>query len=408
MKKVGFVICFFGELPWYFNFFIKSCTHNPTINFIVFTENYIEGLPQNVQSIYFTLNDFNQLASDKLGFKIKVKSGYKICDLRPSFGEIFSEYLSNYDFWGFCDIDIVFGNIRRFMTDGLLSQYDIVSSRHDYVTGSFLLFKNTPKINGLYRNSKDYHEVFTSDIHFCFDECNFKHSFLENEINIFDVPCDIESMEHIIRKEYEQKSINVFFDYLVVDGLPGKLEWNNGELFYDNKFEILLYHMIRYKNNYYSKKVIWKNIPNVFFIDQYNFRKKTSKSIDGFLKFYFHKEMIPLKLKITHKIDFVISNIFNSHLKNHLKNGTYKNKLGESFLKINEAENTISNSYLGIKSQLIKSKFKKEVFYLKEFPMFKYKYYNSPEGITRKIQSIKIDDGAIKNYELIKNLNKGF
>lgn len=408
MKKIGFVICFFGELPWYFSFFIKSCIYNPTIDFIIFTDNYIADLPQNIRTIHFALSDFNQLASEKLGFDIKVKSGYKICDLRPAFGEIFLKYLSNYDFWGFCDIDIVFGNIRGFITDDLLSQHDIVSSRHDYITGSFLLFKNTHQINGLYRKSKDYHKVFTSDVHFCFDECNFKHSFLEKEISIFDVPCDIESMEYVIRKEYEQRNINVFFDYLVVDGLPGKLEWNNGALFYDNKFEILLYHMIRYKNNYYSKKAMWKNIPNVFFIDQYTFREKSRESIAGFFEFYFYKKMIPFKFKTVHKIDFLISKVFNDNLINCLKNGRYKNKLGESFLEINEEENTMSNSYLGIKSQLIKSRFKKEVFYLKEIPMFKYKYTNSPEGIIQKIQSIQIDDGAIKNYELINILNPSF
>jgi hypothetical protein len=408
MKKIGFVICFFGELPWYFNFFIKSCIHNPTIDFIIFTDNNIANLPQNIRTTHFTLSDFNQLASERLGFEIKVKSGYKICDIRPAFGEIFSEYLLNYDFWGFCDIDIVFGNIRGFITDNLLEQHDIVSSRHDYITGSFLLFKNAPQINGLFKNSKDYHKVFTSDVHFCFDECNFKHSFLENEISIFDVACDIESMEHVIRKEYEQNNINVFFDYLVVDGLPGKLEWNNGELFYDNKFEILLYHMIRYKDNYYSKKVFWKNIPNVFFIDQYTFREKSMKSMVGFFEFYFYKKVIPFKFRVIHRIDFLISNICNGKLVHCLKNGRYKNKLGESFFEINEEENTMSNPYLGTKGKLIKSRFKKEVFYLKGFPMFKYKYINSPEGIIQKIQSIQIADGAIKNYELIKILKTSF
>jgi len=33
-------------------------------------------------------------------------------------------------FWGYCDIDLIFGNIRAFMTDELLNEYDIIKSHH--------------------------------------------------------------------------------------------------------------------------------------------------------------------------------------------------------------------------------------------------------------------------------------
>ena len=37
---------------------------------------------------------------------------YKLCDFKPAYGFIFGEYLKEYDYWGHCDIDIVWGDLR--------------------------------------------------------------------------------------------------------------------------------------------------------------------------------------------------------------------------------------------------------------------------------------------------------
>ena len=50
----------------------------------------------------------------------------------------FSEIIADYDFWGIGDIDIVYGDIRSFINDEILNEYDVISSRHDYITGSFI------------------------------------------------------------------------------------------------------------------------------------------------------------------------------------------------------------------------------------------------------------------------------
>jgi len=60
-----------------------------------------------------------------LGFEVDIESEYKLCDFKPAYGLIFSEHFKDYDFWGYCDIDIIFGNIRAYMTDVLLNEYDI-------------------------------------------------------------------------------------------------------------------------------------------------------------------------------------------------------------------------------------------------------------------------------------------
>lgn len=405
MKKIVLVNCYFGKFPWYFNFFLKSCQTNPTVDFIIFSDSeYDSYLPDNVKIIPFNLMDFNSLASTKLGFNITVRKAYKLCDFKPAYGFIFSDYLSGYDFWGICDIDIILGRIREFMTEELLNEYDIINTRHDYLTGSFLLFRNIPSINNLFIKSKDYKKVFTTDKHYCFDECNFKHIEMEQGINIFEVTCEIESMEHLVRKEMELGSINVFFDFLVVDGLSGKLKWDNGLLSYNNKFEILLFHLIQYKSNILSKKHFWTNIPNIFYIDKYTFRKKSKKSSFGFVAFFYHDILKSSKFKIKYVIDYYTSIYFFPKLISGIEIGSYKNKLGSSIINIqkNKKGNNILINYFSLESEsyLIQSKFNKNTLFIKGIVNQKFIKFNAEKTKENHIQ-INYLDGNISNYEMM-------
>ena len=146
MVKAILITCYYGEFPWYFNIFLESCGQNPTIDFLIFSDSEFFGnVPPNVKIVPSSIEEFNQIATGKLGFKINIKSAYKLCDFKPAYGIIFSDYLEDYHFWGITDIDIVFGRIREFMSDELLGIYEVISVRHDYPTGSFMLFKNNKK-----------------------------------------------------------------------------------------------------------------------------------------------------------------------------------------------------------------------------------------------------------------------
>lgn len=381
MQNILLINCYFGRFPWYFPFYIKSCFSNPTVDFIIFSDAvYNDTLPCNVRIIPFSLAEFNLLATEKLGFEIDLKNAYKLCDFKPAYGVIFSDFLNKYDFWGMCDIDIIFGRIREFITDEILDTFDIINTRHDYLTGSFMLFRNNDVTNNLFAKSNDYKKIFESDKHYCFDECNFKHAQMEQEMNIFDVDCEIESMEHVIRKEMGLGNIKVFFDFLVIDGLSGKLKWDNGVLGYDNKFEILLYHLIQYKSNALSEENPWTSIPNVFFIDKYTFRKQSKICIKGFLVFVVCNKLNPLKSKIIHLIDYLCAvYIFPKPLSN-IGLGYYKNKLGESFVQIEKEENSKNTmlyfNFSNSKGTVVESKFNKDVFFIKGIPTEKLKKLN--------------------------------
>ncbi len=315
MYKIILITCYFGRFPWYFRLFIKSCRYNPTVEFLIFSDadpGY--DLPPNVTLVPFGIDEFNRLATRKLGLDIRIREAYKLCDFKPAYGVIFSDYIEGYDFWGITDIDIVFGRIREFMTTALLHTYEVVSVRDDYPTGSFMLFRNTDKINKLYTLSRDYQKVFASEKHYCFDECNFKHYYLQEGGDIFKTHCDIESMHHVLKKE-EQKGLAVHFDFLIIEGLPGALKWDSGVLSFKNEYEVLMHHLILYKANRYTRKKVWKEIPDTFYIDRYTIRRYSTRSVRGKIHSFIRNTCLPGLKKAGFAIDSYMAHILGRKVK---------------------------------------------------------------------------------------------
>jgi hypothetical protein len=267
-QRIALIACYSGKLPWYFEYFTHSCAYNPTVDFYIITDDHTHtnSLPVNIKVIYKTLHEISLLATEKLGFGVNIKHGYKLCDFKPAYGFIFSDILKAYDFWGYCDIDIIFGNIRDFITDELLKNYDLISTRPDWIPGCFLIYKNIEKLNTLFMHSKDYRQVFTTDKHCCFDETNFAHQEFEAGKCYLEIHTEIESMMHVVQKMEAQNYIKPFFElYIIEGGRQGKLKWRSGKLIYKNRFEILLYHLIKFKKHYIPKKTDI-NIPTYFTI----------------------------------------------------------------------------------------------------------------------------------------------
>lgn len=243
-RSIIILICYYGEFPWYFKYFLHSCKYNKDIDYYIFTDNdYQYELPENVTIIKMSMAKIKKLISEKVGFTVNIDFPYKLCDFKPAYGLIFLEFVEDYDFWGYSDIDIIYGDIRNFINGRLLNEFEYISLRHDYTTGCFSLFRNDPSINNLFKNSKDYKKVFSSSKHFCFDECNFTQNLLATGKSIFEVDTEIESFTHVIRSAEKNKQIRVHFDFLLMEGIPGKIKFDHGKIFYKNTFEAILYHL---------------------------------------------------------------------------------------------------------------------------------------------------------------------
>jgi len=265
-KKIAIVICYFGKFPWYFSYFLHSCKFNPTIDFFIFSDiDYEAELPENVTIIKTTIDKIKIIASEKFGFSVSIDSPYKLCDFKPAYGLIFSEFIKPYDCWGQSDLDVIYGDIRNFISNKLLDEYDFISVRHDYTSGCFALYRNNYLMNNFFKRSKDYKKVFSNDKHFCFDECSFAWDALTEGKSIFEIETEIESFTHIIKSAINNNEIKAHFDFILVEGVPGKIKFDHGKIIYKNAFEVILYHLIVLKK-IYQPKFQKRKIPNLFYI----------------------------------------------------------------------------------------------------------------------------------------------
>jgi len=264
--QIVFLIVYMGDYPWYFPYFLQSCRYNPSVDFLIFTNNIDAKfeLPANVKIIPYSIERFKIDARKVLEFEIAIESGYKLCDFKPAYGYIFSDYIKDYDFWGYCDVDVIFGNIRSFMTDELLKEYDIISARHDYLTGCFALYRNNEFMRNLFKQSKDYRKVFTEQRNFFFDETNFAFEAFEKGLHYSEIKTEVESMTHIVRRLQEENKLKAYFEFQIVEGFAGNMLWDKGKLIYRKEYEAMFYHLVRFKRKYSEPPDLQKTIPDKF------------------------------------------------------------------------------------------------------------------------------------------------
>ena len=188
MKKVAIIACFIGKVHNYFGLWLKSAAANPTIDFWLLGKMNLEDyvLPPNCHVRECTLEELEQLAKVRLNKPDAIIfKPYKTGDYRPMFGEMFEEdFLKGYDVWGYCDIDIVFGNLRKFLTDEKLEQYDKI-----YPLGHLSFYRNTPEINRRWRLPDaryDIDTVLTAKEVFAFDEWRGIHNiYMRNKFPFY-------------------------------------------------------------------------------------------------------------------------------------------------------------------------------------------------------------------------------
>ena len=167
MKRIVLIIPYFGKFRADFQFWLKSVSDNPTVDFLLLTDNDVNFFCQNLKVVRLTFASLKAHIQSFFDFKISLSEPYKLCDYKPTYGEIFAEYIKEYDFWGYTDVDMVYGDIRHFITEDLLASYDRILG-----LGHFSLFRNVPQINSLYRyvEQPTYKQVYSYPCGCAFDE----------------------------------------------------------------------------------------------------------------------------------------------------------------------------------------------------------------------------------------------
>jgi uncharacterized protein DUF6625 len=142
--------------------FLLSCRANASVQWIIYSDiDAAPGTPANVTFRRMTVQELNDRCSRLLGTTIDIKRR-KLCDLKVTYGVIFADDLKPFDFWGCSDLDIVWGDIRRFATDARLQGLDIFSSRKEKLSGHCTFYRNAPDINRLFERIPDVRALLST------------------------------------------------------------------------------------------------------------------------------------------------------------------------------------------------------------------------------------------------------
>ena len=158
-NKVCLIIPYFGIMPSYFDLWLESAGHNREFTFLIYTDSYNENQKKIYNNIIFhkiTFDEFRSKIEKLFDFPIVLDTPYKLCDYKPTYGAALTKDLETFDFWGYCDVDLIFGKLSNFITDEILNKYDRV-----YNLGHFTLYRNIEEINNLYKVKHNFDDCFS-------------------------------------------------------------------------------------------------------------------------------------------------------------------------------------------------------------------------------------------------------
>lgn len=223
MKNRVLIICiYFGKLPQYTQLWLDSCAYNKDYNWLLVTDDDMNTLnvPKNVTVEKLTLEQLKKIIMKKTGIVYNGEKAYKMCDFRPAYGEIFGEYLNGYNYWAHCDLDMIFGDLGKYITDELLNKYDKI-----YNNGHLTIYRNIKEVNERYKADNPYFNyrfILENKKHYGFDESRgIQRIYDLYNINYYKKSSDIADIN----------PIHSYFTILQENTDKQCFYWQNGKVF---------------------------------------------------------------------------------------------------------------------------------------------------------------------------------
>lgn len=169
--KAAQIIPYFGQWPGWIELYFYSCGQNPNIDFIFYTDCPVpQQTYSNTKFISTSFEKYCKLVGARLGINYVINSAYKLTDLKPFIGIVHQEELKDYDFWGFGDLDLVYGDLSMIVNDKMLSSYELLTTHNYHIAGHFTLCRNNEYWRTLCFRIKNWKKRLVDNQHYAFDE----------------------------------------------------------------------------------------------------------------------------------------------------------------------------------------------------------------------------------------------
>ena len=281
MKKtsIKIIIPYFGQWPEWINLFMCSCQYNPDIDWLFFTDcDEPDIKPPNTSFIHITFNDYKKLVSEKLKINFNQSDPYKLCDLKPAYGYIHQEELVGSDFFGFGDLDVIYGRLRHFLTEDILQKYQLIATHNNRISGHFCLLRNNETMRNAFRRMPHWQTLLETQSHIGIDESKFTKVFMPHRKHPDWLKTIYGLFNPLWRNNYfyEQYS-TILSPTLWIDGSlnhPQEWHWQEGRLTntIDHDREFMYLHFMNWKsskwlNKQYGENAAWEKLDSLVHFD---------------------------------------------------------------------------------------------------------------------------------------------
>lgn len=172
------LIPYFGQWPEWINLFVESCKWNPGVRWRLYTDcGEPENKADNIDYVHLSFDDYKALVRERLGNAFDPPDPYKLCDLRPCLAHIHERDVAGFPFFGYGDIDVIYGNIGNFYTEGVLSRFNVLSTHPERLAGHFAVLRNTPAFRHAFERIRNYRTLLEQPHYVGMDEGNFSAIF---------------------------------------------------------------------------------------------------------------------------------------------------------------------------------------------------------------------------------------
>lgn len=240
------VVVYLGALPKWMPIYLHTC-YKTSLNFKIFTDDLRYESKYNVEIIGLTKSELIRKINN-IGFSINDISTRKICEFKVFYGSLFEQHLVDYNYWGVGDLDVFYGDDKKYINESNMKNCDFFSTRSHFMTGHGTFYKNTKKVNDYFFNIPNVEKIIMEKEYKGLDEFVLtRHLSSNNNFNVI--------KKNIIAADgrYDRKN-------------PFSYKWENGKIFnMITKKEYFYLHFFNMKKN----KVNWvlKNY-EMFFIDR--------------------------------------------------------------------------------------------------------------------------------------------
>ena len=271
--SIVLVSCWMGPLPPYLTLFLGSCRANPSVSFLIPSDQPAPpDLPPNVRWMPLTLDGFSTLASERLGVPVRVARGYKLCDFKPTLGRVFADAIGDADFWGFCDIDLFWGDLRAFLTDEFLADGDLFSFRGPmWISGALGIARTQSAATRLFAQIPGWPEILADDHIRGFDECAFRFDGVTRSVADLVAAGETVSLTDVAREADAAGTLRLrFLDDLPEPSrhwAPYQFRWHRGTLTdHSDGVERIACHFVRAKSEPFFTVDRWDPLPDDFYV----------------------------------------------------------------------------------------------------------------------------------------------